>query len=68
MSNVEVRYSEGSPSFSIAVVCARGIARASRNHIVRQIVNGSYLAEIKSEPAPEDRFPRRRWASLPLRA
>jgi hypothetical protein len=42
---------EGSGSFSIPALSARGIARASRNNRIEERSYGSYHASIKSEPA-----------------
>ena len=37
---------------------ARGLARANRNNRIAELAYGSYSAQIQSEPAPEDGFPR----------
>ena len=38
---------------------ALGLARASRINMTVQLAYGSYLAQLRSEPAPVDLFPRR---------
>ena len=41
-------------------------ARINLNNNIEKLTYGSYLVEIRFEPAPVDRFPRQRLSSLPV--